>query len=202
MDDPRVDQHASRFLLYSVIDMANASRAKTALKTQKNDASVGDFLDAIDDVSTRDDARALVALMKKVTGETPKMWGKSIVGFGQYHYRYPTGREADWLAIGFSPRAKNLTLYLMAGFGKMGPLLGGLGKHSTAKSCLYIRRLADVDQKVLAAILRQGFEEVKALERTMASAAQKKEKKAKKAAPKKKAKKAAPKKKALRARAS
>lgn len=154
--------------------MANAPRGKTALKTQKNDASVSDFLDAIEDASMRDDARALLALMKKVTGETPKMWGKSIVGFGQYHYRYATGREADWLAIGFSPRAKSLTLYLIAGFGNLGPLLAKLGEHTTAKSCLYIRRLADVDTKVLAAIVRQGFEDVKALERRLVSGAKKK----------------------------
>jgi len=135
----------------------------SGLKTKKNEGSVADFIASIEDEPKRDDARALLRLMQKVTGEKPKMWGASIVGFGEFHYRYASGREGDWLLTGFSPRAANLTVYIMAGFGKLKPLLEKLGKHSTAKSCLYIRRLADVDAAILERIVKQGITETKAL---------------------------------------
>lgn len=132
-------------------------------KTKKTEASVTAFVASITDAEKQKDARALVRLMQRVTGEKPKMWGTSIVGFGEYRYRYASGREGDWPAMGFSPRAQNLTVYCMAGFGKLGPLLAKLGKHSTAKSCLYIRRLSDVDPAVLEAIVEQAVEEARAL---------------------------------------
>ena len=135
------------------------------LKTKKNDASVGDFLAKIADDEIRKDANALLRLLKRATGEKPKMWGTSIVGFGEIHYEYPSGREGDWPPVGFSPRAKNLTLYLMAGFGKMQPKLAKLGKHSKGRSCLHVRRLADVDAKVLESIVKQGLVEAKAIAR-------------------------------------
>ena len=88
-------------------------------------------------------------MMKEMTGETPKMWGKSIVGFGSYHYKYDSGREGDWFLTGFSPRKQNLSLYIMAGFGQYDDLLANLGKHKTGKSCLYIKKLEDINRDIL-----------------------------------------------------
>ena len=118
------------------------------LKTQQNDASVTDFLNGVDE-KRRDDCFALLELMEEVTGAPAKMWGTSIVGFGDYHYKYASGREGDWMVTGFSPRKQNLTLYIMAGFDRYEELLAKLGKHSTGVSCLYIKRLSDVDGDVL-----------------------------------------------------
>jgi hypothetical protein len=134
------------------------------LKTTKNDASVDAFLATIRDAEKQRDARKVVRLMQKVTREKPKMWGKSIVGFGEFRYRYASGREADWLVTGFSPRAQNLTLYLMAGFGNLKDKLKNLGKHRTSQSCLLIKRLADVDLAVLESIVAQGVVETRALD--------------------------------------
>lgn len=118
------------------------------LKTQKNDASVEAFLHSVDE-NRRDDCFAILELMGEVTGAEPKMWGASIIGFGEYHYKYASGKEGDWMITGFSPRKQNLTLYIMAGFDRYDELLAKLGKHSIGKSCLYIKRLADVDTDVL-----------------------------------------------------
>ena len=118
-------------------------------KTKPSDDSVAAFLGAVEPAEKRADAEALCALMQNATGEPPKMWGKSIVGFGSYHYRYPSGQEADWLATGFSPRKQNLTVYIMPGFSDYETLLKRLGPHSTGKSCLYLKRLSDVDLDVL-----------------------------------------------------
>jgi hypothetical protein len=118
------------------------------LKTQKNDASVEAFLHTVDE-KRREDCFALLKLMDEVTGAPAKMWGSAIVGFGEYHYKYASGREGDWMLVGFSPRKQNLTLYIMSGFDRYDELLGKLGKHSVGKSCLYIKRLADVDTDVL-----------------------------------------------------
>lgn len=134
------------------------------LKTQKNDASVSDFLASIADGEKQKDARTLLRLMQRITSEKPTMWGTAIVGFGEYHYRGASGREGDWPVTGFSPRAKNLTVYIMGGFETLKPKLAKLGKHSTGVSCLYIRRLVDVDMAVLEAIIRQGVTEAKALD--------------------------------------
>lgn len=121
-------------------------------KTKATKASVATFLGALDE-RRRKDCRALVAILKRVTKSEPKMWGPSIVGFGDYHYKYESGREADWFEAGFSPRKKDLTLYLMGiRFGD--PLFEKLGKHSHGKGCLYIRQLADVDVAVLEKIAR------------------------------------------------
>ncbi|RLT41381.1 MAG: DUF1801 domain-containing protein [Chloroflexi bacterium] len=118
------------------------------LKTQQNDASVTDFINGVDE-KRRDDCFALLDLMSEVTGAPAKMWGTAIVGFGEYHYKGASGREGDWMLVGFSPRKQNLTLYIMSGFDRYDELLAKLGKHSTGKSCLYIKRLADVDRDVL-----------------------------------------------------
>ena len=119
------------------------------LKTQKNDASVEDFLNNVSDAKKREDSFAVFELMREVTGEEPAMWGTNIVGFGSYHYKYASGREGDWPLAGFAPRKRELTLYIMAGFERYEELLAKLGKHKTGVSCLYIKRLADVDPTVL-----------------------------------------------------
>ena len=123
------------------------------LKTQKTNASVSAFLKSIADDDRRKDCQTLVRVMKRAVGAEPKMWGSSIVGFGHYHYRYASGRENDWFLAGFSPRKQDLTLYIMAGFDRYDALMAKLGKHKTGKSCLYIKRLADVDVAVLEELI-------------------------------------------------
>jgi hypothetical protein len=132
------------------------------LKTQPNEGDVDAFLDTIEDETKREDARRLRALMADATGEQPTMWGTTIVGFGSYHYRYATGREGDWFVAGFAPRKQNLTLYIMDGFDEYEPLLSRLGKHSTAKSCLYVKRLADLDMDVLRDLVERSARQVSA----------------------------------------
>jgi hypothetical protein len=127
------------------------------LKTQANDADVEAFIAAIPDAQKRKDSEALCRLMAEETGEPPRMWGKSIVGFGSYHYTYASGREGDSMALGFSPRKGSLTLYLMDGFSGYEELLGRLGKHSTGKSCLYVKRLSDVDLGVLRELVGRSY---------------------------------------------
>lgn len=127
------------------------------LKTQKNTASVEEFLAAVANEGRREDARAVLKLMQKITGKKPCMWGPSIVGFDQYHYRYASGHEGDMCMIGFSPRASALTLYVLPGFDDKQELLQQLGKHKTGKGCLYISKLADVDMKVLEKIIRAAY---------------------------------------------
>lgn len=119
------------------------------LKTQKTEASVEVFLNSIKDEQTRKDCLEITKMMKQATKSKPKMWGANIVGFGEYHYKYESGREGNWFIIGFSPRKQNITLYIMAGFDRYDRLLKKLGKYSTGKSCLYIKKLADVDNEVL-----------------------------------------------------
>ncbi len=126
------------------------------LKTQENDASVEAFLASVDHDKRREDSFAMLALMKEVTGEEPRMWGTSIVGFGHYHYKYKSGREGEWFLTGFSPRKQNLTLYIMSGFDDYDALLARLGKYKTGKSCLYVNKLEDVDPEVLKELVRRS----------------------------------------------
>ena len=121
-------------------------------KTKVNDASVFEFLDRQPE-PRRSDGLEVVEMMKKATGEEPKMWGPSIVGFGKYRYRYESGREGEWPIIGFSPRKTDLTLYIIPGFSRYEELLSRLGKHKTGKSCLYVKKLADLDRAVLAELI-------------------------------------------------
>lgn len=130
------------------------------LKTQPTEISVEAFLRGIEDDTKRKDARAILKMMKEVTGEKPKMWGPGIIGFGNYHYKYESGREGDWFLTGFSPRKTNFSLYLMEGFGKYEELMEKLGKYKTGKSCLYIKRLADVDTNVLRQLIKGSAEYV------------------------------------------
>lgn len=131
--------------------------AKAELKTKKNDGDVNQFLDSVQDPVRREDAKKVCQLMSKITKEKPVMWGPSIVGFGTYEYKYATGREGTWMRIGFSPRKQNLTLYIMDGFSNYQKLLNKLGKHSTGKSCLYIKSLQDIDLKILSQMIEESF---------------------------------------------
>jgi hypothetical protein len=126
-------------------------------KTTRNDTSVADFLAAVTDPRRRADAQAVCALMAEVTGAEPAMWGSAIVGFGSYHYRYGSGREGDWPAVGLSPRKQALTIYIPEGFEGSRELLDRLGPHSTGKSCLYLKRLSDVDEQALRGLIDGGF---------------------------------------------
>lgn len=128
------------------------------LKTKPTRASVRAFLDGIADPDRRRDAKAVARIMKRVTGEPPRMWGSAIVGYGTYDYRYESGRSGTWMRTGFSPRKQALTVYVMGGFRTHASLLKRLGKHSTGKSCLYIKRLEDVDLAVLEQLIADGWD--------------------------------------------
>jgi len=130
-------------------------------KTMPSAVSVQTFLDSVPDDGKRADALSLIDIMQKATGECPVMWGPSIVGFGSYHYRYASGREGDSPLVGFSPRTTSLVIYIVTGFDGAEPLLAELGKHSTGKSCLYIKRLSDVDLKVFARLIKQSVQAVR-----------------------------------------
>jgi len=130
------------------------------LKTKKNEASVTGFINAIEDEDKRKDSLAILKLMKQVTKKTPKMWGGSIIGFGDYHYKYASGREGDWFAAGFSPRKQNLALYLTGGLDQHKALLKKLGKHTTGKGCLYIKKLDDVNVNILKELIAQAAQEL------------------------------------------
>ncbi len=135
------------------------------LKTRANDADVSGFLNSVEEEQQRGDCIRLLEMMSEVTGRAPKMWGTSIVGFGTYHYIYASGREGDWPIIGFSPRKQNISIYIMSGFGSYDSLLKKLGPHKIGKSCLYVKKLADIETDVLrelagssVAYMRQNYE--------------------------------------------
>ncbi|MXY58590.1 MAG: DUF1801 domain-containing protein [Gammaproteobacteria bacterium] len=132
------------------------------LRTRPTASSVDAFIDAVDDEHRRADCRVVARLMAEITGAGGVMWGSSIVGFGSYHYRYASGREGDFFEAGFSPRKRALTIYVMAGFAEYEDLLARLGKHSTGKSCLYVKRLADVDLAVLREMLTRSVAFIRA----------------------------------------
>lgn len=136
--------------------MANAE-----LKTKPNEEAVEAFLNKVSDTQKREDCFTVMNLMEQITREKAKMWGPSIVGFGNYHYKYESGREGDFFITGFSPRAQNLTLYIMAGFDKYDELMKKLGKYKTGKSCLYIKKLGDVDQKILKQLIAESVKYMK-----------------------------------------
>ena len=131
------------------------------LKTKKTGASVREFLNGIEPEGKRKDARTVARIMKRATGARPEMWGPSIVGYGKYHYVYKSGREGDWMLAGFSPRKQALTLYIMSGFEGHASLMKKLGKHSTGKSCLYIKKLEDIDLEVLEELIERSVEAVR-----------------------------------------
>ena len=135
--------------------------AKAELKTKKTAVNVEDFLDGIADETVRDDSRKIAEMMAQATGAKPKMWGAAIVGFGERHLKYASGRELDWMEIGFSPRKANLTFYLNLGCGWDEELTAKLGKHKLGKGCLYIKRLSDVDEEVLAKLIKGSVENIR-----------------------------------------
>lgn len=130
-------------------------------KTRTTDKSVQAFIDSVEDERKREDCLALVQLMQDVTGEEPRMWGDTMVGFGSYHYKYASGREGDMFLAGFSPRKQNLTLYIMAGFDEYEALLSRLGKYKTGKACLYVKSLRDVDMDVLKDMVERSVQHMR-----------------------------------------
>ena len=130
-------------------------------KTKLNDASVKSFLESVEDQQRRDDAFEICDIMSAITKQEPKMWGSSIVGFGSYHYVYASGTEGDAPQVGFSPRKTALSLYIMSGFAAYENILEKLGKYKIGKSCLYIKKLEDVDMKILKKLIRESLKYIK-----------------------------------------
>lgn len=130
-------------------------------KTIKTGASAADFIAGVENKRRREDGFALLEMMRGITGLDPEMWGPSIIGFGDCHYKYESGREGDMFLIGFSPRKRSLSLYIMGDFAERDALLGRLGKHRQSVSCLYINKLADVDMGVLRELARRSYESAK-----------------------------------------
>lgn len=129
-------------------------------KTQPTDQSVTTFVDSLDNQQKKEDSYSLIALMKDVTGCEPKMWGPSIIGFDEYHYKYESGREGNFLKVGFSPRKGELSLYIMSGFQKYEELMKQLGKHRTGKACLYVKKLDDIDIDILRELVEESVKYV------------------------------------------
>jgi hypothetical protein len=127
-------------------------------KTTRNKNNVMDFLNTIREDKKREDALTLLELFKRTTGLPPEMWGSSIVGFGNYHYKYESGREGDFFLTGFSPRKQNLTIYIMTGFDRYPQLMHKIGKHKKSKSCLYVKKLEDINLEVLKDLIRQSVD--------------------------------------------
>jgi len=138
--------------------MAEKKSKLAEIKTKPTTASVEDFINTVKDEQKRNDSFAMLEMMKNATGEVPKMWGSSIIGFGNKRYKSPaTGREVDWLMIGFSPRKANLSLYLNMNINEHETLLKKLGKHKTGVGCLYIQKLDDIDVTILKEILEVSY---------------------------------------------
>lgn len=131
--------------------------AKAELKTKENDGSVDDFMGSIDDETKRDDSRKIAAMMERISGEPPRMWGTAIIGFGKEPLKYASGRELDWPKIAFSPRKANITLYLTCNASEYADTLARFGKHTTGKGCIYIKQLADIDEKVLEKLVKASL---------------------------------------------
>jgi hypothetical protein len=134
----------------------------TENSTKVTNENVDAFLNDVADVERRADCMRVLELMRRVTGARPELWGRGMVGFGRYHYHYESGREGDWFVTGFAPRKNDLTLYIMAGFERYEPLMQRLGKHRTGKSCLYIRRLSDVNEDILAELVAESMKHMAA----------------------------------------
>ena len=126
------------------------------IKTKKTKVSVADFLNSIQDKKRRADSKAVAKMMRDVTGKNAKMWGTRIVGYGTYDYKYASGREGSFFLCGFSPRAQNLVVYVMSGFSKHAALMAKIGRHKSGKSCLYIKKLDDINPKVLQTLTERS----------------------------------------------
>ena len=131
------------------------------LKTKPTQISVSEFIKAIDDPQKRADAKKIAAMMRRATGKRATMWGTSIVGFGTYQYTNTAGKDFEWPITGFSPRKQAMTVYIMPGFAPFKPLMKKLGKYTTGKSCLYIKRLSDVDESVLQQLIDGGVKRMR-----------------------------------------
>ena len=131
------------------------------LKTKPSDQSVRKFLDGVADQKRRQECFAVLELMKQVTKQEPKMWGSSMVGFGSYHYKYASGREGDWFLTGFSPRKRDLTIYLMCGFSEHKALMQQLGRFKTGVSCLYVKSIQDIDLRVLKKLVKASVDQLR-----------------------------------------
>ncbi|WP_368186545.1 DUF1801 domain-containing protein [Aestuariibius sp. HNIBRBA575] len=129
-------------------------------KTQITAQSVEDFIASIDHPTRRADAIVLDQMFRRVTGYTPRMWGPTIIGYGQYHYTYKTGRQGDSLATGFSPRKASQSIYIMPGYANFADIMARLGKHKTGRACLYVNKLADIDMDVLEELVRAGLKDL------------------------------------------
>jgi len=129
------------------------------LKTKETDASVESFLNAVADDKRRQDCFTMLAIMQAASGAPPKMWGTSIIGFGNTHYKYASGREGDWFLTGFSPRKQDLTVYISGGLDRYADILQRLGKHKTGKGCLYIKKLDDIDLAALEQLVAQSVQD-------------------------------------------
>lgn len=139
-----------------------SSQTKSNIKTVVNDADVKKFINAVADEQKKKDSFTLLEIFSSVSGEKPKMWGSSIIGFGQYHYKSEKSRqEGDWMLTGFSPRKQNLTVYIMPGFDDYKELLDKLGKHKTSVGCLYINKLEDVDMNALKKLIKVSYLDMK-----------------------------------------
>lgn len=130
-------------------------------KTKPTNADVIEFINNVPDERKRQDSLTVLELMHEVTGEEPKLWGTSMVGFGSYHYKYASGREGDTFLTGFSPRKQALTIYITAGFAQYEALMAKLGKHTTGSSCLYVKRLADIDLDVLRELVAKSVDHMR-----------------------------------------
>ncbi|MCX2743088.1 DUF1801 domain-containing protein [Mangrovivirga sp. M17] len=129
----------------------------TTLKTQPTNRSIDEFIESIEHIKRKEDCQTLLKIMQEQTGEKPRIWGENIIGFGQYHYKYNSGREGDWFITGFSPRKQNLSIYIMTGFKGYTTLLEKLGKHRTGSSCLYVNKLDDIDLNILKTLISDSY---------------------------------------------
>ena len=133
----------------------------TVDKTNQNDTSIKEYLDSLDDEQTVKDSYVLIEMMQRITGQTPKLWNVGTIGFDTYHFKYDSGREGDAVPMSFYPRKDKMTIYLMDGTVRYSELLAQLGKHTTSRVCVYIKRLSDVDLPILERIVRESYEYVK-----------------------------------------
>lgn len=131
------------------------------LKTQRTDSSAGELIDGIADDARREDCRILLELMKRATGEEPAVWNSGVIGFGTFHYKSSSGQEGDWFPVGFASRKAAITIYLGITLDEAAPLLAKLGKHTTGKGCIYVKRLADVDRATLEQLVAESYVRVK-----------------------------------------
>lgn len=131
------------------------------LKTKPGEENVEVFLNALEDEKKKADSFRMLKLMQEITGESPKIWGGNMIGFGAYHYKYDSGREGDWFLTGFAPRKANLTLYIMSGFSRYEELMKQIGKHKTGKSCLYVKSINDLDEAVLRQLIKESVDFMK-----------------------------------------